>query len=183
MDPQLGVAPGRQPMPSRRPARLAARGIRRARRSASTQMVPSSLLIGWRPPARSTIDSRRAPIAKPGSRWICSSSGPRCAIAPVIASNRPAENSRRPVQIDRPSDTAHLEILSTKPIRTDSPPAAPVDPPADRVVRNTINYNIPRQPGTSRRTPHRATRLWFDRSNHCILRRMYGPSRRISGSP
>ena len=62
----------------------------------ATQIERSSLAIGCRPPARSMIESRRAPRATPGSMWTCSSSGPRWAIAPVIASSRASGNSGCP---------------------------------------------------------------------------------------
>ena len=47
-----------------------------------------SLGIGCRPPARSTIESRVAPRATPGSTWTCWSSGPRWMMAAVIAWSR-----------------------------------------------------------------------------------------------
>ena len=77
----------------------------------ATQIEPSSLAIGCRPPARSMIDSRRAPRATPGSMWTCSSSGPRWAIAPVIASSRRRETPRAR-QIERAGDSAHDESSS-----------------------------------------------------------------------
>ena len=106
-------------------------------------MVPSSLLIGCRPPARSTIDSRRAPIARPGSTWICSSSGPRCAIAPVIASSREAENSRRPVRSIAPAIPHISKPFPRNPFGRIIPRGL-FDSPPTGLARDTINYSIAR---------------------------------------
>ena len=114
-----------------------------------TQIEPSSLLIGCRPPARSTIDSRRAPSATPGSIWICSSSGPRCAIAPVIASSRPAENSRRPFRSIAPA-MPHMVILPRNDFsHQSSPPIATVA----RSLRSSLNYITPARVDHGLRTP------------------------------
>ena len=49
------------------------------------------------------IDSRRAPSATPGSIWNCSSSGPRWAIAPVIANKRCGGKLALPVKSIAPA--------------------------------------------------------------------------------
>ena len=76
-----------------------------------TQIEPSSLLIGCRPPARSTIDSRRAPIARPGSIWICSSSGPAVRDRAGHRQQPGRAELAAAVQIDRTGDAAHTGAL------------------------------------------------------------------------
>ena len=85
----------------------------------ATQIEPSSLAIGCRPPARSMIESRRAPRATPGSMWTCSSSGPRCAIAPVIASSRGRGKLARSRQIDRAGDATHAMTSRCQTVQLD----------------------------------------------------------------
>src|SRR5258708_7350742 len=53
-------------------------------------MVRSSFQIGWPPPARSMMLSRRMPSARPylGFTYFPSPSGPRCAMRPSIRPSR-----------------------------------------------------------------------------------------------
>src|SRR2546427_9706132 len=51
-------------------------------------MLPSSFAIGWSPPSRSMIESRRAARPAPSSTNVPSASGPRWTSVALIASSR-----------------------------------------------------------------------------------------------
>ena len=63
VDEHLGVAVGREAVAAALQLARAARGSCRSRRSGPPGRVPSSLAIGWSPPSRSMIESRRAASA------------------------------------------------------------------------------------------------------------------------
>ena len=110
MDPQLGVASGRQPVAARQQLLLEL-GI--FEELAVLRDPDRAVLVADRLPAAGEVDDREPPrpMATPGSRWICSSSGPRWAIAPVIASSRAAGNSRRPFRSIAPAIPHMVETL------------------------------------------------------------------------
>ena len=106
--PQLGVAPRGQPVPARQQLGLQL-GI--LEDLAVLRDPDRAVLVADRLPAARQVDDRQPPCPQrqPGSMWICSSSGPRCAIAPVIASSRLAENSRRPFRSIAPA-MPHMRV-------------------------------------------------------------------------
>ena len=72
-------------------------------------MRPSSLPIGWSPPARSMIDSRRAASADRALDERCRAlSGPRWTSVSFIAASDVGVDARAPSSDDEPADAAHV---------------------------------------------------------------------------
>ncbi len=86
----LGVAVRPEAVARRARARAAAPGSCRSRRSGRRRTSRPSLVIGWSPPARSMIESRRAASATGPSTYSPPLSGPRWTSVALIAASRSA---------------------------------------------------------------------------------------------
>ena len=121
VDPRLGVAPRRQVMAPRQqlgPQLLVLEQL------AVERHPDVAGLVGDRLSAAGEVDDREPPrpSATPGSMCTCSSSGPRWAIAPVIARSRSAGNSRDPVKSNAPA-IPHIVIPQKNETTQPSPSA------------------------------------------------------------
>ena len=83
-----------------------------------------AVLIADRLPAAGEVDDREPPRPqdrRPARAWACSSSGPRWAIAPVIARSRGTEKSRRPSRSKAPAIPHMIRASSEDPTGTRFP--------------------------------------------------------------
>ena len=117
----------------------------------ATQIEPSSLAIGCRPPGQ--VDDREPAGAQRDARLEVD----LLVVGPAMRDR--AGHRQQPGggelaaarQVDRTGDSAHLENPFHEIRSADWPATALVRSPADRLARDTINYNIPRSIGDDRR--------------------------------
>ena len=165
--PQLGVATGGQPMPPRHQLGLQL-GI--------LEDLPvlrdpdGAVFIADRLPASRQVDDRQPACPHRQSRLDVDLFVVRPAMSDRAGHREQPGGGELAAasQIDRPSDTAHLETLSTKSVRTTRPHAFRRFVTGS-VARDTVNYNIPGQTGASRWPPRQFLALWSGLCIRCML--------------